>query len=94
MTDTAKSEIKSIYQRAEKKNKSVRDIVEDRDNSSSDPGAETTTPVRTIVANARNQLGANDIGGALQTALDASNGLADLDADHDGSYVLAWQSDS
>jgi hypothetical protein len=88
VTEAGKGEIEAIYNRAEATNSSVSDTIRALDNNAVTDGKKTV--VTDNVARAREQLEARDFVGAVQTIADAPVGLADLDVDHDGSYLMAW----
>jgi hypothetical protein len=88
VTEAGKSEIEAIYNRAEATNSSLSDTIRALDHKAVTDGKKTV--VTDNVVRARAQLEAKDFVGAVQTVADASVGLADLDADRDGSYLTAW----
>jgi hypothetical protein len=88
VTEAGKGEIEAIYNRAEATNSNLSDTIRALDNKAVTDGKKTV--VTDNVARAREQLEAKDFVGAVQTVADASVGLADLDVDHDGSYLMAW----
>jgi len=88
VTEAGKAEIEAIYQKAATMNSNLSDTIRALNNKAVPDGKQTV--VTDHVAHAGEQLEAHDVAGAAQTVADASLGLAALDVDHDGSYLMAW----